>query len=610
MFGMQSAKLFTAFLLALPLVAFAAPFEVKVHELERRVNSNSNTSNQPGDPGIFPGGKESFKNQGWRVLPPMQGAKIDNETFTVDDKGSAITTYIDEKYDPKKIKRVVIQIHGQYRDAWNQWMYLNLSRSEAAKSGGFSADEVLLVSPMFFALIDVEAYPVDSRNVSNTKALVWDNNGWGNVKDAIYPVYDKKGKLANPAYTDTNKSSSKSKKGKSSNNKDKRRIQGVSSKKAQEKGPRVASLDILDTYVNYFSDAKRFPNVNKIVISGFSMGAQAVNRYVALRTDTSLDNKLYYVMSSPASFMYVTDNRPKKVPSNCTDFNDYKYGLKGTMPAYYQRHSEKNDVDTIRNRYLGRAQFYMVGTEDDAITDSSCEGMTQGGGHLDRMNNWVNKALPGIPGNPNPGKLPDTVFYGRLKGVSHDAHAIINSPLAQQFLFLQEFDGQGKNAKGPIVMQHSGDGGTFLRHMGSDNGNDSQSGGTLSIPPCILKIEVVVLKWVTATYMQEIPSARINMLFMLDAFLADDFQNNANVAVYRALAKIGSVWKLPPMSYLLSLNASPENVDTNNAISLEFEQHWESVSEINEDDLNDIKEDMAHWWGDNALDMASSVPVP
>jgi len=26
------------------------------------------------------------------------------------------------------------------------------------------------------------------------------------------------------------------------------------------------------------------------------------------------------------------------------------------------------------------------------------------------------------------------------------------------------------------------------------------------------------------------------MLFMLDAFLADDFQNNADVAVYRALA--------------------------------------------------------------------------
>lgn len=43
-------------------------------------------------------------------------------------------------------------------------------------------------------------------------------------------------------------------------------------------------------------------------------------------------------------------------------------------------------------------------------------------------------------------------------------------------------------------------------------------------------------KCVSATHMQEAPSARINMLFMLDAFLADDFQNNSDVAVYRALA--------------------------------------------------------------------------
>lgn len=487
MIGMQGARLFTAFLLALPLVAFANPFEIKEHELERRVNANSVTSNQPGDPGIFPGGKESFKSQGWRALPPMQGAKIDNETFTVDDKGSAIITYIDENYDPQKIKRVVIQIHGQYRDAWNQWMYLNLSRGEAANSGGFSADEVLVVAPMFFALIDVGAYPVDPKNVSNTKALVWDSNGWGNVMDAIYPVYDKQGKLANPAYTDSSKKSGS--KGKSSSNKkDKRHIQGVSSKQAQKDGPKVSSLDILDMYVNHFSDTKRFPNVNKIVISGFSMGAQAVNRYVALRTDTSLDQKLYYVMSSPASFMYVTDDRPEKIPSNCTDFNDYKYGLKGTMPAYYQRHSDQNDVNTIRKRYLGRAQFYMVGMDDDSITDGSCEGRTQGGGHLNRMNNWVNKALPSIPGNPNPGKLPNTVFFGRLKYVSHDAHAIINSPLGQQFLFLQEFNGQGQNAKGSIVMQHAGDGGTFLPYLGSDKGgmNDNNHGpknaATLSIP--------------------------------------------------------------------------------------------------------------------------------
>jgi len=64
------------------------------------------------------------------------------------------------------------------------------------------------------------------------------------------------------------------------------------------------------------------------------------------------------------------------------------------------------------------------------------------------------------------------------------------------------------------------------------------------------------------------------------------------------------------MSYLFSFNAPSEYADTNNAISLEFEQQWERVSEINEDDLNDVREDVAHWWGDNAHDTTNNVPVP
>lgn len=32
-------------------------------------------------------------------------------------------------------------------------------------------------------------------------------------------------------------------------------------------------------------------------------------------------------------------------------------------------------------------------------------------------------------------------------------------------------------------------------------------------------------------------------------------------------------------------------------ISLEFEQLWESTSDINEDDWRKNEEDMSHWWG-------------
>lgn len=55
------------------------------------------------------------------------------------------------------------------------------------------------------------------------------------------------------------------------------------------------------------------------------------------------------------------------------------------------------------------------------------------------------------------------------------------------------------------------------------------------------------------------------------------------------------------MTYLLACDTSSEPANTNNAISLEFEQHWECTSDINEDDMDCIKEDMAHWWGSHEL---------
>lgn len=61
------------------------------------------------------------------------------------------------------------------------------------------------------------------------------------------------------------------------------------------------------------------------------------------------------------------------------------------------------------------------------------------------------------------------------------------------------------------------------------------------------------------------------------------------------------------MSYLHSCNAA---LDQTNAISLEFEQQWECVSDINEDDLNGIKEDMTSWWGNKEPDALRSGPGP
>jgi hypothetical protein len=57
------------------------------------------------------------------------------------------------------------------------------------------------------------------------------------------------------------------------------------------------------------------------------------------------------------------------------------------------------------------------------------------------------------------------------------------------------------------------------------------------------------------------------------------------------------------MSYLHALDSKDTNSvqSTMGVISLEFEQQWESTSDLNEDDWHRNEEDMAHWWGHPTL---------
>lgn len=71
----------------------------------------------------------------------------------------------------------------------------------------------------------------------------------------------------------------------------------------------------------------------------------------------------------------------------------------------------------------------------------------------------------------------------------------------------------------------------------------------------------------------------------------------ANMSQHKHLRE--NSWKLPQMSYLHALDSKDTNPvqSTMGVISLEFEQQWETTSDINEDDWRKNEEDMTHWWG-------------
>jgi len=397
--------------------------------------TNHRSIKKPHNPTIYPGGEYKFLF-GWNKLPKVEGARIDTSTFKLDDKGTFVTTYITENYDPKKIKRALIHIHGISRDGWNQWMYSNEAGKMAADHGGFSMDQVVIAAPVFFSNMDKGAYPVDEHGASSSRTIIWDANNWGHARDAILPVYDS-GRLANPAY----KSSMK------------RKLNGISRLESETLGPHRDVMDALDVYLEYFTDKSRFPNLEKVVVAGFSMGAQVVNRYTTLRPNKAEDDRIIYWMASPGSYVYLNQMRPVHVSLNCTRFNSFKYGLEGHLPAYFHRKWINNTLSDIRDRYMTRKTVYLVGGADSSAEDQSCMAKAQGKAHRDRMHEFVTKHIPSLPNNPTPGSIPKSVLYAQIEGIGHNAYRIMTSTAGMQSLYLEDFYGPGNHAAGPRVLR-------------------------------------------------------------------------------------------------------------------------------------------------------------
>ncbi|WFD29755.1 hypothetical protein MSPP1_000767 [Malassezia sp. CBS 17886] len=66
-------------------------------------------------------------------------------------------------------------------------------------------------------------------------------------------------------------------------------------------------------------------------------------------------------------------------------------------------------------------------------------------------------------------------------------------------------------------------------------------------------------------------------------------------------------WKLPPMSYVHALDNTRPN-ERLEPMAIEFDELWDNTSDVNEDDLENIREESAYWWGTPAPSIPSPVP--
>ena len=148
----------------------------------------------------------------------------------------------------------------------------------------------------------------------------------------------------------------------------------------------LSSYTIMDSLLS-FIDSK-FANVNDIILVGNSAGAQFINRYAG-GSSLAFNDKIRFVISAPSSFLYFDENRYQypnswAVPSNCSNYNIYKYGLED-LNDYMSISGE----DSIIARYLKRDIMYLVGEQDNGGTND-CQSMVQGQNRLERTLTYYN----------------------------------------------------------------------------------------------------------------------------------------------------------------------------------------------------------------------------
>jgi pimeloyl-ACP methyl ester carboxylesterase len=192
--------------------------------------------------------------------------------------------------------------------------------------------------------------------------------------------------------------------------------------------PLVSSFAAIDELVLAIADHSLFPALRDVVIAGHSAGGQFTQRYAATsRIEYSRPTLQFrYVVANPSSYMYLNDRRPSAtgtfiVPTGCSGYNDYKYGLEDRN-AYAAQVSDAE----ILGQYPAREVTYLLGGSDnfdDGTMETNCQANLQGPHRLARGTFYHQHMLIYSPGNYHRRVVVPGVghnawnMYGSLEGM-------------------------------------------------------------------------------------------------------------------------------------------------------------------------------------------------
>ena len=196
----------------------------------------------------------------------------------------------------------------------------------------------------------------------------------------------------------------------------------------------ISSYSIMDTLL--YRLAMNNPILNQMVFVGFSAGGQFVNRYVGGNDVTErifqeFNLSIRYIVGSPSSYLYMNDERRIQntvdqfaVPSGCSGYNDYKYGLDDL-----NNYMSTAGSDSIRIRYSRREVIYLIGGSDDAGT-TDCQSMAQGNHRYERSIIYFNYLQYYFSS-----EILGRHQHAIIPNIDHDSYNIFNSACGRKALF-------------------------------------------------------------------------------------------------------------------------------------------------------------------------------
>ena len=178
-------------------------------------------------------------------------------------------------------------------------------------------------------------------------------------------------------------------------------------------GTEMSSFDVIDSILESLSDKRLYPNLKRVVISGFSAGGQFVGRYVAVgRGFVRSGVKVDYAAMSPSTHLLYDSG------------TDWHYGI-ANRPRYSSGLSERQIMKNLTSRRV------LFGCGDRDVTPGSLDvtpqAMMQGASRYERYLNFINhvEAWP---------KWKRNLSFHTFEGIAHESGKAYRDAVLLEYL--------------------------------------------------------------------------------------------------------------------------------------------------------------------------------